>query len=144
MLLSNWEIEHGYINFMKVKSHYIFLFQTLRFSYNPRSLRSSHWKCSVQKDVRKSFAELAENTCVGVSFNEKETQPCNFIKRDFDTGIFLWTPFSQSSSGWLPLQLFNEIIIILIKFALIPICYSKTRQIVPHSMIYEEFTIYRE
>ena len=31
MLLSNWEIEHGYINFMKVKSHYISLFQTLSF-----------------------------------------------------------------------------------------------------------------
>ena len=36
---------------------------------NPETVRSSHWRFSVKRVVRKNFANFTEkNTCVGVSF----------------------------------------------------------------------------
>ena len=42
----------------------------------------------MQKDIPKNFAELTENTCVGVFFNKKETQACNLIKKETSTQVF--------------------------------------------------------
>ena len=69
------------------------------------TFRSSHQRCSVKKGVPRNFENSKENTCARVSFSTLLKKrlwhrrfPVNFAK-------FRRTPFSQSTSGRLLLQI---------------------------------------
>ena len=52
--------------------------------YCSRTVRSSHWRCSIKKAVLKNFAISTRNTCVRVSF----LKSCR--SEDPNSGVFLW------------------------------------------------------
>ena len=54
--------------------------------------RSSHQRCSIKKAILIHFVIFTgKHLCRGLFFNKAAGhQVCNFIKRDFNTDIFLW------------------------------------------------------
>ena len=77
-------------------------------------LRSSHWRCSVRKDVFRNFAKFkGKHLCQSLFFNEVADWGLQlYSKRDSGTGVFLWifakflrTPFLNNTSGHLLLSL---------------------------------------
>ena len=49
--------------------------------------------CSSKKVLLKISQNSQKNTCVGVFFHNKVAgiEACNFIKKDSNSGVFLWT-----------------------------------------------------
>ena len=68
----------------------------LTLLYQGRIFGSSHWSCSVKKQLIKNSPLSTGNTCVEVSFFKKEStqvlqlRPAILLKRDPNTGVFLW------------------------------------------------------
>ena len=56
-------------------------------------VRSSHWRCSVKKDVLKNFANFARKHLRSSHFLTKLqawSRPATLLKKDSNTGVFLW------------------------------------------------------
>ena len=53
-----------------------------------RFSRGSHCRCSVKTDILENFSNFQENICIGVSFNEVESQHL-YQKRDSNADILL-------------------------------------------------------
>ena len=53
--------------------------------------KSSHWKCSDKKDFVKIYANFTgKHLCCLFLMKLQVSRPTTLLKRDSDTGVFLW------------------------------------------------------
>ena len=68
------------------------VFFTVIFSKLCKKLRSSHQRCSIKKDVLKTFVIFTRKhlCCSPFLIKSEDWRPKKLIKRDSNTGAFLW------------------------------------------------------